>query len=73
MQPGKVSSSLCEVIFTLTWPQRKPQRLSPLISVSLQEEQKIGIENKIYLEDWINLDSCAHFEIHIFMVNVTKY
>lgn len=43
-----------------------------MISVSLQEEQKLGIANKIYLEDWINLDNCTTLEIHIFMVNVSK-
>lgn len=51
---------------------KKTTEASSLISVSLQEEQKLGIANKIYLEDWINLDNCTTLEIHIFMVNVSK-
>ena len=29
-------------------------------------------KQKIYLEDWINLDNCTTLEVDIFMVNVSK-
>lgn len=53
---------------------KKTTEASSLISVSkfTGRTENWNRKQKIYLEDWINLDNCTTLEVDIFMVNVSK-